>query len=40
MCSGAGARHLAEVLTGKVRDEDNPYRPDRDFTPRPHLDLL
>ena len=40
MCSAAGARHLADVLTGKVPAEDNPYRPDRPMESRPHLDPL
>jgi sarcosine oxidase, subunit beta len=40
MCSAAGARHLADVLTGRVSDEGNPYRPDRAFEVRPHLDPL
>jgi glycine/D-amino acid oxidase-like deaminating enzyme len=38
MCSAAGARHLADSLTG--RTEEDPYRPDRRFKPRPHLDPL
>jgi sarcosine oxidase subunit beta len=40
MSSAAGARHLADVLTGKVSAEGNPYRPDRAFEARPHLDPL
>jgi sarcosine oxidase subunit beta len=40
MCSPAGARHLADVLTGKVSAEGNPYRPDRVFEVRPQLDPL
>ena len=40
MCSAAGARLLADVLTGKVRPEDNPYRPDRPMVARAHLDPL
>jgi sarcosine oxidase, subunit beta len=38
MCSAAGARHLADLLTGKA--EDAPFRPDRPFQVRPHLDPL
>jgi sarcosine oxidase subunit beta len=40
MCSAAGARHLADVLAGRVSVEVNPYRPDRAFEVRPHLDPL
>jgi sarcosine oxidase subunit beta len=38
MCSAAGARHLADSLTGKA--EEDAFRPDRRFEPRPHLDPL
>jgi sarcosine oxidase subunit beta len=40
MAGPAGSRHLADVLTGKTRPEDNPYRPDRAFAERPQLDPL
>ena len=40
MCSAAGARHLADVLAGRVSVDGNPYRPDRAFEVRPHLDPL
>ena len=40
MCSAAGAKHLAEVLTGKTSLQENPYRPDRGFQARPRLDPL
>jgi sarcosine oxidase subunit beta len=40
MSSAAGARHLSDVLAGKVSADSNPYRPDRAFEPRPHLDPL
>ena len=40
MAGPAGSRHLVDVLTGKIRSEDNPYRLDRPFTDRPRLDPL
>jgi sarcosine oxidase subunit beta len=40
MAGPAGSRHLVDVLTGKIAPEDNPYRPDRAFEGRPHLDPL
>ena len=40
MAGPAGSRHLVDVLTGKIRSEDNPYRLDRPFTDRPQLDPL
>jgi sarcosine oxidase, subunit beta len=40
MCSGAGGRHLADLLSGKARPDDNPYRLDREFVAAPHLDPL
>ena len=40
MAGPAGSRHLVDVITGKVRSEDNPYRLDRSFAERPQLDPL
>jgi D-hydroxyproline dehydrogenase subunit beta len=40
MAGPAGSRHLVDTLTGKIRPEDNPYRLDRTFGDRPHLDPL
>jgi sarcosine oxidase subunit beta len=40
MAGPAGSRHLVDVLTGKVRADDNPFRPDRAFADRPQLDPL
>jgi sarcosine oxidase subunit beta len=40
MAGPAGSRHLIDVLTGKIRPQDNPYRLDRPFGHRPHLDPL
>jgi glycine/D-amino acid oxidase-like deaminating enzyme len=40
MAGLAGSRHLVDVVTGKIAPEDNPYRPDRHFEGRPHLDPL
>jgi sarcosine oxidase subunit beta len=40
MAGPAGSRHLIDVVTGKVRAEDNRYRLDRPFDERPHLDPL
>jgi glycine/D-amino acid oxidase-like deaminating enzyme len=40
MAGPAGSRHLVDVVTGKTRPEDNPYRLDRAFEDRPHLDPL
>ena len=36
----AGSRHLIDLVTGKLRPEENPFRLDRDFTERPRLDPL
>jgi sarcosine oxidase subunit beta len=36
----AGSRHLVDVLTGRISREDNPFRLDRGFVPRPRLDPL
>jgi sarcosine oxidase subunit beta len=36
----AGSRHLIDVMTGKVEPSDNPFRLDRSFAQRPHLDPL
>jgi hypothetical protein len=35
----AGSRRLVDVLTGTTPNEDNAFRPDRDFVAR-ELDLL
>lgn len=40
MESPAGSRHLVDVLTRKTAGQDNPFRLDRTFEARPHLDLL
>jgi sarcosine oxidase, subunit beta len=40
MAGPAGSRHLVDVITGKIAPEDNPYRLDRRFDERPHLDPL
>ena len=40
MAGPAGSRHLVDVVTGKITSEDNPYRLDRAFEDRPHLDPL
>jgi sarcosine oxidase subunit beta len=40
MCAAAGGRLFADVLTGKVAADGNPYRLDRPFEARPHLDPL
>jgi glycine/D-amino acid oxidase-like deaminating enzyme len=38
---GPGAsRHLVDVITGKVADDDNPFRLDRAYLAAPHLDPL
>jgi sarcosine oxidase subunit beta len=39
MGSAAGSRHLIDVVTGSIREDDNAFRPDRAFEPR-DLDLL
>jgi sarcosine oxidase subunit beta len=36
----AGSRHLVDLVTGKLRPEDNRFRLDRDFAERPRLDPL
>jgi glycine/D-amino acid oxidase-like deaminating enzyme len=36
----AGSRILVDVLTGKLRADANPFRFDREFVERPHLDPL
>jgi sarcosine oxidase subunit beta len=36
----AGSRHLVDLVTGKLRPDDNPFRLDRDFAERPRLDPL
>ena len=40
MAGPAGSRHLVEVVTGKIRADDNAFRPDRPFADRPQLDPL
>jgi glycine/D-amino acid oxidase-like deaminating enzyme len=40
MAGPAGSRHLVDVVTGKIRPEDNQYRLDRPFAERPQLDPL
>ena len=40
MGSPAGGRILIDVLTGKLPLDENPFRPDRAFEERPHLDPL
>lgn len=39
MGSPAGSRHLVDVILGKIANENNAFRVDRDFTPR-ELDRL
>lgn len=36
----AGSRLLVDVVTGKLPEDENPYRVDRTFAARPHLDPL
>jgi sarcosine oxidase, subunit beta len=36
----AGSRHLVDVITGKIPADENPFRLDRRFDERPHLDPL
>ncbi len=40
MGAPAGSRHLVDLVTGKLRPEDNPFRLDRSFAERPRLDPL
>jgi sarcosine oxidase subunit beta len=40
MAGPAGSRILVDVLTRKLAAEENPFRLDRAFEPRPHLDPL
>jgi sarcosine oxidase, subunit beta len=40
MAGPAGSRRLVDLLSGKVRPEDNPFRPDRAFGDRPEVDIL
>jgi glycine/D-amino acid oxidase-like deaminating enzyme len=40
MAGPAGSRHLVDLITGKIQVEENPYRLDRAFGERPHLDPL
>jgi len=40
MAGPAGSRHLVDLLSGKVSAADNPFRPDRSFAERPHVDIL
>jgi D-hydroxyproline dehydrogenase subunit beta len=36
----AGSRVVVDVITGKLDAKANPFRPDRTFVERPHLDVL
>jgi sarcosine oxidase subunit beta len=40
MGSPAGSRIVIDAVTGKLRPEDNPFRPDRPFEARPRHDAL
>jgi sarcosine oxidase subunit beta len=40
MAGPAGSRLLADLLSGGRSADDNPFRPDRDFSRRPEADIL
>ncbi len=40
MAGPAGSRLLADLLSGRRSADDNPFRPDRDFSRRPEADIL
>jgi sarcosine oxidase, subunit beta len=40
MAGPAGSRHLIDVIVGKIPAQDNPFRPNRAFEDRAHLDPL
>jgi sarcosine oxidase subunit beta len=40
MAGPAGSRLLADLLSGRRSADDNPFRPDRDFSRRPEVDIL